>query len=51
VSADLGRHRAWLAEHAEVDFDEIPVHQVGRRQLSFIEALGEHVLPALKAND
>jgi probable non-F420 flavinoid oxidoreductase len=50
VSADLGQHRAWLAEYAEMGFDEIHLHQVGRRQLSFIAAFGEHVLPALKAN-
>jgi coenzyme F420-dependent glucose-6-phosphate dehydrogenase len=31
-----------------VGFAEIHLHQVGRRQLSFIEAFGEHVLPSLK---
>jgi len=50
VSADLGQHRAWLAEYAEMGFDEIHLHQVGRRQLRFIEAFGEDVLPELKAN-
>jgi probable non-F420 flavinoid oxidoreductase len=48
VSSDLGQHRAWLAEYAEMGFAEIHLHQVGRRQLSFIEAFGKHVLPSLK---
>jgi coenzyme F420-dependent glucose-6-phosphate dehydrogenase len=48
VSADLGRHRAWLSEYAEIGFAEIYLHQVGRQQLSFIDAFGEHVLPALR---
>jgi probable non-F420 flavinoid oxidoreductase len=48
VSADLGQHRAWLAEYAEMGFAEIHLHQVGRRQLSFIDVFGEHVLPELK---
>jgi coenzyme F420-dependent glucose-6-phosphate dehydrogenase len=48
VSADLGQHTVWPAEYAEMGFDEIHLHQVGRRQLSFIEAFGKHVLPSLK---
>ena len=47
VSSDLGQHTAWLAEYAEMGFDEIHLHQVGRRQLSFIEAFGQKVLPSL----
>jgi probable non-F420 flavinoid oxidoreductase len=50
VSSDLGRHRAWLAEYAEMGFAQIYLHQVGRGQLSFIDAFGEHVLPALRGN-
>jgi hypothetical protein len=38
----------WLAEYAEMGFAEIHLHQVGRRQLSFIEAFGQQVLPSLK---
>jgi len=49
VSADLGQHRAWLAEYVRMGFAEIHLHQVGRRQLSFIDAFAEHVLPALKS--
>jgi probable non-F420 flavinoid oxidoreductase len=48
VSADLGKHRAWLEEFTEMGFAEIHLHQVGRRQLSFIETFGQHVLPALR---
>jgi hypothetical protein len=48
ISADLGQHRAWLAQYAEMGFAEIHLHQVGRRQLSFIEAFGQQVLPSLK---
>ena len=48
VSADLGQHRAWLAEYGGMGFAEIHLHQVGRRQLSFIDAFAEHVLPTLK---
>jgi probable non-F420 flavinoid oxidoreductase len=47
VSADLGQHRAWLAEFVEMGFSEIYLHQVGRQQQSFIDAFGEHVLPSL----
>ena len=47
VSSDLGQHTAWLAEYAEMGFAEIHLHQVGRRQLSFIEAFGQKVLPSL----
>jgi coenzyme F420-dependent glucose-6-phosphate dehydrogenase len=48
VSADLGKHRDWLGQYAEMGFAAIYLHQVGRRQLSFIDAFGEHVLPALQ---
>ena len=48
VSADLGRHRAWLAEYAELGFDDLYLHFVGQEQARFIDAFGEHVLPALR---
>jgi coenzyme F420-dependent glucose-6-phosphate dehydrogenase len=48
VSADLGWHAARLAELAELGFDEVQLHQVGRNQRAFIEAFGRHVLPALQ---
>ncbi len=48
VSADLGRHRAWLEEYAALGFDDIYLHFVGQEQERFIDTFGEHVLPALR---
>jgi probable non-F420 flavinoid oxidoreductase len=48
VSADLGEQTAWLARQAELGFDQIMVHHVGKDQRPFIDAFGEHVLPALR---
>jgi probable non-F420 flavinoid oxidoreductase len=47
VSSDLQQHVAWLREAAELGFDEINVHHVGTEQGAFIDAFGEHVVPAL----
>jgi hypothetical protein len=49
VSADLGRHTAWLATYAELGFDRIYLHEVGRaeHQRPFIDAFGAKVIPAL----
>jgi probable non-F420 flavinoid oxidoreductase len=49
VSADLGRHTAWLGEYAELGFDRLYLHQVGQdeHQQPFIEAFGSKVIPAL----
>jgi probable non-F420 flavinoid oxidoreductase len=47
VSSDLHRHVAWLREAAELGFDEINLHHVGTDQRAFIDAFGEHVVPAL----
>jgi probable non-F420 flavinoid oxidoreductase len=49
VSADLGRHTAWLGEFAELGFDRLYLHEVGQaeRQQPFIDAFGAKVLPAL----
>ncbi|MBW4656552.1 MAG: TIGR03885 family FMN-dependent LLM class oxidoreductase [Kaiparowitsia implicata GSE-PSE-MK54-09C] len=47
VSADLGRHAAWLASYVELGFSEIYLHQVGRNQRAFIDAFGKEVLPQL----
>jgi probable non-F420 flavinoid oxidoreductase len=47
VSSDLQRHVAWLREAAELGFDEINLHHVGTDQRAFIDAFGEHVVPAL----
>jgi probable non-F420 flavinoid oxidoreductase len=47
VSADLGRHAAWLRELAELGFDQLHLHHVGQDLGPFIEAFGAHVLPEL----
>jgi probable non-F420 flavinoid oxidoreductase len=47
VSADPGRHAAWLQEYADLGFDEIFLHHVGQRQQEFIEVFGTKVLPQL----
>jgi probable non-F420 flavinoid oxidoreductase len=51
VSADLGRHTAWLGEYAELGFDRIYLHEVGQagHQRPFIDAFGSKVIPALAA--
>ena len=49
VSADLGRHREWLAELAELGFDDLYLHHVGQEQSDFLETFGEQVLPALRS--
>ena len=48
VSADLGQHRAWLQEYAELGFDDLYLHFVGQEQARFVDTFGEHVLPALR---
>lgn len=47
VSADLDQHAAWIAEYAELGFDDIYLHHVGKEQRGFLDAFGEHVLPQL----
>jgi probable non-F420 flavinoid oxidoreductase len=47
ISADLGRHAAWLQELADLGFETIYLHHVGREQRGFIEAFGAHVLPTI----
>ena len=48
VSDDLGRHRDRIAELAAIGFDDVYLHFVGQEQSGFIDAFGEHVLPALR---
>ncbi|WP_181703042.1 TIGR03885 family FMN-dependent LLM class oxidoreductase [Chthonobacter albigriseus] len=48
VSADLAWHRDRLAGFAELGFERIFLHHVGRDQARFIDTFGEHVLPALR---
>jgi probable non-F420 flavinoid oxidoreductase len=50
VSADLGRHAAWLADYAELGFDRLYLHEVGQadHQQPFIDAFGSKVIPQLE---
>ena len=48
VSSDLQQHVAWIADAAELGFEEINLHHVGQDQRAFIEAFGEHVIPAAR---
>lgn len=47
TSADLEQHVAWLREYAELGFDDIYLHHVGRRQADFIDAFAAEVIPAV----
>ena len=47
VSSDLARHVAWIEEMLTLGFDAVYLHHVGQEQRRFIDAFGEHVLPAL----
>jgi hypothetical protein len=49
VSADLGRHTAWLGEYLDLGFDRIYLHEVGQaeHQQPFIDAFGTKVIPEL----
>ncbi|WP_454857783.1 TIGR03885 family FMN-dependent LLM class oxidoreductase [Promicromonospora soli] len=48
VSADLGELTARLVDLQDAGADRLYLHHVGRRQDAFVEAFGEHVLPALR---
>jgi probable non-F420 flavinoid oxidoreductase len=47
VSADTGRHTAWIQEIASLGVSGIYLHHVGLEQQRFIEVFGERVLPEL----
>jgi coenzyme F420-dependent glucose-6-phosphate dehydrogenase len=49
VSASLDAHTRHLRHYIDAGFDEIYIFNVNRRQEQFIDAFGEHVLPALFA--
>ncbi|HET8630619.1 MAG TPA: TIGR03557 family F420-dependent LLM class oxidoreductase [Thermomicrobiales bacterium] len=51
ISPDLDEHLAHLQHFADLGFDEIYVHNVGRNQEAFIKAYGERVIPRLKGKD
>jgi hypothetical protein len=48
VSADLAQHREWLAEYADLGFDDVYLHHVGQEQAAFIDTFGTEVLPTLR---
>ena len=51
ISHDLGRHAAQLAEYADLGFDEIALHHVGKEladQEAFVDTFGAKVLPQLR---
>ncbi|MDQ6693923.1 MAG: TIGR03557 family F420-dependent LLM class oxidoreductase [Chloroflexota bacterium] len=47
-SADLEAHREHVQHYADLGFNEIYVHNVGRNQKEFIEAYGREVIPQIK---
>ena len=49
VSSDLAQHVAWIQELAAFGLDAVYLHHVGQEQRRFIDAFGEHVLPALSS--
>jgi probable non-F420 flavinoid oxidoreductase len=49
VSADLGRHAAWLREYADLGFDELYLHHVGQELDAFVDAFGAKVLPEVRS--
>jgi probable non-F420 flavinoid oxidoreductase len=46
ISADAEQYISWLAEFAELGFERIYIHHVGKEQRAFIDAFGERVLPS-----
>jgi coenzyme F420-dependent glucose-6-phosphate dehydrogenase len=47
ISPDLDEHRAYIQQFADLGFDEIHIHNVGRNQEQFIRTFGEQVIPRL----
>ncbi|MPV38296.1 TIGR03885 family FMN-dependent LLM class oxidoreductase [Georgenia subflava] len=48
ISADPGRHVAWIREYADLGFDEIYLHHVGQDQRAWLDTAATTVLPALR---
>lgn len=48
VSADPGRHAAWIADLMALDVAAVHLHCVGRNQAEFIAFAGEHLLARLR---
>jgi coenzyme F420-dependent glucose-6-phosphate dehydrogenase len=47
ISADPDEHRAYIQKFADLGFDRIYLHNVGRNQREWIEAFAREVLPKL----
>src|SRR5829696_5267714 len=48
MSADLDEHLEHVQHYADLGFDEVYIHNVGRNQEQFIRAYGERVIPKLR---
>lgn len=49
ISNDPEEHLAYVQRYADMGFDEIYIHNVGRNQEEFIKVYGEKVIPNVKA--
>ncbi len=49
MADDLAAITRQLHDLAGIGFDALYLHHVGKEQLPFIEAFGEHVLPELRS--
>jgi probable non-F420 flavinoid oxidoreductase len=47
ISSDPQQHAAWIAERADLGFDAVYLHHVGKEQQEFIDVFGTKVLPQL----
>jgi predicted outer membrane protein len=47
ISSDLEEHRKEIQRFADMGFDKIYLHNVGRNQKEWIEAFGREVLPKI----
>ena len=47
ISADPDEHRAYIQRYADLGFDRIYLHNVGRNQREWIDVFGRDVLPKL----
>ena len=48
ISADPDVHRATIQRYADLGFDHIYLHNVGRNQQEWIEVFGRDVLPNVR---
>jgi G6PDH family F420-dependent oxidoreductase len=49
ISSDLEAHRREIQKYADLGFDRIYLHNVGRNQREWIDAFGREVLPKISA--